>query len=235
MGSSIWNNNWNEAFNAIAIKHYCSTDASHNIQHIRRVARVARYLAETEGACLDIVMPAAWLHDIVETDKGSWQARSQASVLSAQKSRELLQGLGYPDEGNYAAIFHAIEAHSFSANIPAKTIEAMVVQDADRLDALGAIGLIRMAITGGRLQTPYLYCEDDLSGENRDLDDSRFLFDHLWKKLFKLPDKLKTESARRIALDRIETMNAFLTAFASELNAPGACELPPIESMTSHH
>jgi uncharacterized protein len=233
MDSRIWNNSWNETFNALAIKHYCSSDASHNIQHIHRVVKLAHHIALSEGACLDVVMPAAWLHDIVEADKGSWKARAQASVLSAEKSNQFLHNLGYPDKGNYAAISHAIEAHSFSANIPAKTIEAMVVQDADRLDALGAIGLIRMAISGGRLQTPYLYCEHDLSGENRDLDDSRFLFDHLWKKLFTLPDRLNTESAKRLALDRVDTMRVFLKAFTNELEVPGSHALSHVASITS--
>lgn len=225
MGSRNWNDSWNFKFNTLATKQYCTSDASHNIQHIRRVVSLAQYLAINEGADLDVVMPAAWLHDIVAADKSSFQARSQASGLSAERSSEFLYELGYPDEGNYAAIHHAIEAHSFSANIPTRTVEAMVVQDADRLDALGAIGLMRMAITGGRLQTPYLYCDDDLSGERRTLDDSQFLFDHLWQKLFTLPQRLKTESAKRLASDRVNTMNTFLMAFSSELNASSSIEM----------
>jgi uncharacterized protein len=217
MNTCVWNNQWNTTFDSLAIEKYRESDAAHDIYHVRRVVNLTYFLAQEEKANLDIALPAAWLHDIVKVDKKSWEARTQASRLSASYAQELLTHLDYPDEGRHSAISHAIETHSFSANISPETIEAMIVQDADRLDALGAIGVLRMAVTGGTSKTPYLYCADDIFGENRFLDDETFICDHLWKKLLKLPEKLHTSAAKHIAHERLATMKIFINALAAEV------------------
>src|SRR5688500_4425949 len=114
-------------------------DAAHDREHIRRVVSTARQLSAAEGADLAVVVPAAWLHDCVVVPKDSPQ-RSQASTLAARAATQFLRGIGYP-ETHLTAIEHAIAAHSFSAAIQPRTVEARVVQDADRLDAIGAIGV----------------------------------------------------------------------------------------------
>ncbi len=114
-------------------------DPSHDILHVERVVSVAKKLAREEGAKLEVVIPAAYLHDCVYISKTDAR-RSQASRISADHAMELLKGWNYPAEF-LPAVHHAIAAHSFSAKIPPETIEAKVVQDADRLDAMGAVGL----------------------------------------------------------------------------------------------
>ncbi len=126
------------------------TDAAHDVEHLRRVAAVARRIAADEGAALEVVIPAAWLHDCVYVAKDS-PDRARASQLSAEHAVLLLSGWGYPSSW-YEGIVHAIEAHSFSAAIPARTIEARVVRDADRLDAIGAVG--ESQLTAGPCVTP---------------------------------------------------------------------------------
>ncbi|MFN8945974.1 MAG: HD domain-containing protein [Pseudobdellovibrionaceae bacterium] len=105
-------------------------DPSHDILHVKRVVGLAKKIGTAERANLDIVIPAAYLHDCVYISKVD-ERRSRASQISADKAIGLLREWHYPDEF-YSPIHHAISAHSFSAKIPVKTIEAKVVQDADR-------------------------------------------------------------------------------------------------------
>src|ERR1017187_3954154 len=116
-------------------------DPSHDILHVKRVVAIAKKLSLEENANLEVVVPAAYLHDCVYISKTD-QRRSQASRISADRAIELLKDWKYSEE-LFPAIHHAISAHSFSANIPPETIEAQVVQDADRIDAMGAIGIFR--------------------------------------------------------------------------------------------
>lgn len=194
-----------------------AADAAHDMAHIRRVVAAARKLATTEGAELAVVMPAAWLHDCVIVPKDS-PDRARASGLAAETARAWLAEQGYP-ERHLDAIAHAIEAHSFSAGIPPETPEARVVQDADRLDALGAIGLARCLATGvamgGRI-----YDEADPFARQRPLDDRRFSIDHLPNKLLKLPATMQTDAGRAEAHRRAEALTAFLIQLADELGLP---------------
>ena len=126
-------------------------DPAHDFLHFSRVVALAKKLCLEEKAKWEVVVPAAWLHDFVIIPKND-PRREMASRLSAEKAIEFLKTLSYPAE-YYPEIAHAIEAHSFSANIEAKTLEAKIVQDADRLDGLGAIGLARCFITAGILRS----------------------------------------------------------------------------------
>ncbi|WP_343390237.1 HD domain-containing protein [Candidatus Amarobacter glycogenicus] len=122
-------------------------DVAHDAAHVRRVVAGAVRLAEIEGAEMAVVFPAAWLHDCVIVLKDS-ALRSQASRLAAETAVTFLRAQQYPPQ-YLEAIAHAIAAHSFSAGIAPQTIEAKVVQDADRLDALGAVGMARTFMVGG--------------------------------------------------------------------------------------
>jgi len=126
-------------------------DPAHDINHVRRVVRSARQFAAAENAELEIVIPAAWLHDCVAVAKDS-PDRAKASTMAASRAIQLLRDMAYPEQ-HYAAIGHAIEAHSFSAGITPTTLEAKVVQDADRIDAIGAIGTARCMMVAGVLKS----------------------------------------------------------------------------------
>ena len=109
-------------------------DAAHDLPHVRRVVAWARRLGAAEGADLGVVVPAAWLHDCVTVSK-SHPDRARASRIAADEGTAWLRAAGYPPD-RLAAVAHAIEAHSFTAGIAPESVEARVVQDADRLDAL---------------------------------------------------------------------------------------------------
>jgi uncharacterized protein len=200
-------------------------DSAHDLSHIRRVVKTARDIAQREGGALEIVVPAAWLHDLVVVPKSS-PDRARASRLSAEAANALLEKMEYPSEW-LAAIAHAIAAHSFSAGIEPETLEARIVQDADRLDALGAIGLARCFATAGALGTA-LYCESDPFASNRELDDRRWALDHLPKKLLRVADSMKTKTGTSLARERAEFLRLFLQQMARELpEALGKDDAPP--------
>lgn len=205
---------WEEIFKNFLVSQ-SSGDAAHSEDHIFRVVRNAKRLAIEESATLEIVIPAAWLHDCVTVAKTS-SLRTQASKLCADKASELLKEWGY-ESGLIPRIAHAIHAHSFSAQIIPETIEAKVVQDADRLDAIGAIGLSRCLMLGGELRKPLLHPLDPFC-EHREPDDSLYVIDHLYKKLFKLEEMMQTAAGRREAQRRTEVLRRFASDLKSEIS-----------------
>jgi uncharacterized protein len=200
---------WETQF-AQFIQREAPADAAHDLEHIRRVVANARVLAAQEQADLAVVLPAAWLHDCVSIAKDS-PLRAQASTLAGRAAVEFLQNIGYPAQ-HLPAIQHAIEAHSFSANITPQTREAQVVQDADRLDSLGAIGLARCLILSGAMGRR-LYDPIEPFPAARPLDEQRNAIDHFYAKLFQLADRMTTAAGRAAAAQR----TAFLHAFADQL------------------
>jgi uncharacterized protein len=189
-------------------------DPAHDFLHFKRVVRTATQLCAEEKAKVEVVLPAAWLHDFVIIPKND-PRRKQASQLSASAAIQFLAEIGYPDK-YFSDIRHAIEAHSFSANIETKTLEAQIVQDSDRLDGLGAIGIARCFATAGLLKRPF-YSEIDPFCLDRLVDDSQFTIDHFYAKLFKTAETLKTKSGRTEGISRVEKMKRYLTDLSSEI------------------
>ena len=175
-------------------------DPAHDLAHFKRVVVMAKRIAEAEGANMDIVVPAAWLHDLVIVPKSD-PRRSQASRMSGEAAIQFLEEIGYPRE-HHAQIAHAIEAHSFSANIEPRSKEAAVVQDADRLDGIGAIGVARCFATAGLMKRAF-YSSDDPFCETRTPDDKQFTIDHFYVKLFKTAETLKTAAGREEGKRRV--------------------------------
>jgi uncharacterized protein len=204
---------WLHTFDEKARELYPTTDPSHDVLHIRRVVATALKLSREEGADPMVVLPAAYFHDFVNVPKAD-PRRAQASALSAEAGLRYLRDVGYPAQ-YLSAIGHAIEAHSFSANIACETVEAMVVQDADRLDSLGAIGIARCVTTSALMARPY-YHEHDFFGENRPLDDKNYAVDHFYVKLFRIAETLQTTSARAEGERRVAFMKEYLRQLRSE-------------------
>jgi len=182
--------------------------------HLTRVVSTALRLAHEEGASLDVVMPAAWLHDCVHVPVTS-PDRPRASVMAGDEAVALLTRVGYP-AALFDAVHHAIAAHSFSAKITPRTVEAQVVQDADRLDAIGAIGIARCLMLGGQLGR-VLYDPDDPFAEQRPPDDTVSSLDHFYTKLLTLAGTMQTASGKREAVRRTDFMTAYLQQLRSEI------------------
>jgi uncharacterized protein len=205
---------WTSRFASFLDAQYRDADAAHDRAHVERVVTTARRLARAEDATLEVVVPAAWLHDCVVLSKDA-PDRAQASRRAAEAARGFLGEAGYPD-GWIAPVAHAIAAHSFSGDVAPDTTEAKVVQDADRLDALGAVGLARCFMVAGALGNA-LYDPDDPFCENRPPDDATYAIDHFYAKLLRLPDSMQTDAGREAAERRAQFLRTYLDRLAEEI------------------
>lgn len=195
-------------------------DGAHDLNHLERVwGNAMRLLSSLPEADSLVVMAACYLHDLVNLPKSD-PNRMNASRLSATQAKLQLTELGFPSV-RLPAVIHAIEAHSFSAGIPPETIEAKVVQDSDRLDALGAVGLARVFHIGGQLGRALAHESDPLA-ERRALDDIRYTLDHIENKLLALPSTMKTDQGRQLAETRAMLLIQFRDQFVSEWMGAGA-------------
>jgi uncharacterized protein len=154
------------------------------------------------------------LHDCVPTEKNS-PLRAQASRLSAEKAARVLSELDWPHP-KVEAVAHAVAAHSFSAGIEPLTLEAKTLQDADRLDAIGMLGVARCFYVAGRMGSA-LYDPLDAHALERPLDDRRYALDHFRAKLLKLASGFRTVTGARLARLRHERLQRFLDEFADEI------------------
>ncbi len=191
-------------------------DPAHDLAHLDRVWSNAQSIAD-EQTDMQVLLAACYLHDLVNLPKND-PNRHLASRQSAQESEPILGNLGF-DAASIRASQHAIEAHSFSANIPPRTPEARILRDADRLDALGAIGIARTFVVAGALGRD-LYDPDDPFADARALDDLKFSLDHWKVKLLTLPADMLTSAGRALAQERVSQMLGFLDAFADEIGHP---------------
>jgi len=189
------------------------TDPAHDLAHLDRVWVNAQAIADDQTD-MPVLLAASYLHDLVNLSKDD-PDRHLASRRSAEESEPILGKIGYsPDQ--IRAIQHAIEAHSFSANITPETSEACILRDADRLDALGAIGIARNFSVSGALGRS-LYDPADPFAARRQLDDLAFSIDHWKVKLLALPKDMLTEGGAALARKRTQRMIRFLEEFAEEV------------------
>lgn len=206
--------NFEEIF-AEKIKSVLGTkDPAHDLTHVRRVVTAAKKLAVIESAKIEVVVPAAWLHDLVNLSKDHPQ-RKLGSKMAADEAVLFLKNVHYPEK-YLDGIHHAICAHSFSSGISPETIEAKIVQDADRLDALGAIGLARLFSISTQMHRPF-YDENDPFAERRDPDDKKFGIDHIYIKLKKISMTMNTKSAQIEAERRFNYINDYIQELKTEI------------------
>lgn len=200
---------------ALAVLWQGQSDAAHDIAHLRRVWGNCQKIARAEGgADMQVLMAGAYLHDLVNLPKDA-PNRREASRLSAEAAVAWLRDTSFPKD-KLEAVAHAIAAHSFSAGITPETHEARILQDADRLEALGAIGLARMFAVSG-LMGGQLYDPEDPLAQHRPLDDKAYALDHLEVKLFPLVETMQTTTGREIAEERADWVAAFRSRLLREI------------------
>ena len=196
------------------VKKRLENDSSHDFEHTMRVYKNAQKICKKEKANEKLVLSAALLHDIVSYPKSDKRSKT-SSIESAKKSKKILEKLDFTKK-EITIISDAIKDHSFSQNKIPKTIEGKILQDADRLDALGAIGIARVFATGGSLKRPF-YNIDDPFCKRRIPDDHTWTIDHFFAKLFKLESLMNTKSGKAEAKKRTRILKEFLNQLKQEL------------------
>ncbi len=198
---------------------YPDNDPAHGFDHVLRVLALAERIARAEGADLEIVRAAALLHDVGREEEAR-TGRCHAQ-LSAARAREILRG--HPPE-RVEAVAEAIAAHRFREGTPPRTLEAQVLYDADKLDAIGAVGVARACVCAGMRgdpiwgEVPEGYAERPPEAGQRDgwqgvhTPVHEFAF-----KLVRLRDTLFTPTGRRMAEERHRFMVAFFQRLEQEV------------------
>jgi uncharacterized protein len=194
---------------------YEDADPAHDFSHILRVYRNARFIGEREGADIEVLLLAALLHDAGSGSKMAKGAKAESVSRSLNIVEDFLIKKGIA-EGVRKKVLYAIEVHSFSRGIVPATLEARVLQDADRLDAMGAIGIARVFLTGGSLKRE-LYNPKDPFCRSREPNDERWNLDHFYRKLLKLELGMHTETARAMAKERSTVMRRYLSDLQKEI------------------
>ena len=201
---------------------YQNADPVHDFSHIERVYRMSERLAKAEGADLEIVHAAALLHDAEGTAPGS-AARLEHHLRSAAFAGEILKAEGWPED-RIAAVQHCIRAHRLRDDRePPATIEAKCIFDADKLDVLGAIGAVRVALYATLAGTP-LYTVPSAHFLETGLEAPGELHSAYHEYLFKLRNvekRLFTETARALAHERGLYLKDFFEQLIAEIN--GEC------------
>ncbi len=188
---------------------------AHDFLHVLRVTESARQIGRIEQANLDVVVPAALLHELFNYPKGHPLSHLSGEVC-AEHAADLLRQYQCPSP-LIEPICDCIRTHAFSRGLVPGTIEGKILQDADRLDAIGAIGIARCFATCAEMGVPF-YNQDDPFCDSREPDDKRWGLDHFCRKLLRIAEGLHTATAREIAIDRIRIMEAFLTQLGQEIN-----------------
>lgn len=195
-------------------KRLARNDSAHDFEHITRVLKNATMIARKERASIRMITAAVLLHDIVSYPKSDPRSKNSSSE-SAEKSRNILQKYGFSQD-EIDIISDAIRDHSFSRGVTPKTLEGKILQDADRLDALGAIGIARTFAVGGAENRPF-YNNDDPFCIKRSPDDKSWTLDHFYKKLLLLEKTMNTKTGKTEARKRIKIMKKFLDELKKEI------------------
>jgi uncharacterized protein len=190
---------------------------AHDFEHIIRVYKNAEMISKQEESVdLDIVLAAALLHDLVVYPKGSSKTINSADDSAEIAKKILLEYKNYPKE-KIEKVADAIRTHSYSKRLVPETLEGKILQDADRLDAIGAIGIARTFSVGGSENRSLYNPTDPFCESERQLDDTQWTLDHIKKKLMILKNSMHTKTAKKIAEERTEFMELFLNQLRKEI------------------
>ncbi len=199
---------------------YPPSDPVHGFDHIERVYRMAQRLAVETGADLEIVSTAALLHDAEGSHAQDDAARHEHQHSSAGFARQLLLEEGW-QEARIEAVLHCIRAHRFrDEREQPQTLEAKVLFDADKLDAIGAIGVARAIAFSLQAGQP-VYNQPSrkfLETGRLESGEAHTAYHEYLFKLGKIKDRLYTSPARRIAEGRHRAMVHFFEQLAAEID-----------------
>ncbi|SRR5581483_1412111 len=190
-------------------------DPAHDFHHVLRVYKNAELIGRREGADMEVLLTAALLHDLIVYPKGSAK-RSKSADDSADMAEKILHNYGYSQD-RIDKICYCIRTHSYSKKLMPSTLEGKILQDADRLDALGAIGIARTFSVGGSENRMFYNPADPFCKSRREPDDKQCTLDHFQAKLLKLKNSMHTQTARDMAQERANFMELFIEQLQKEI------------------
>jgi uncharacterized protein len=192
--------------------------AGHDVTHTIRVHELCLRIGKEEKADLLVVQAAALLHDIGR-GREQLDPKVDHAEASAEMAKKLLVDCHFPEE-KIPKVLHAIRVHRFSRQKVPQTLEAKILQDADRIDISGAIG-VAMSFAYGGAKNMELYDNDDPLAKNRKLDDSKYVLDHFQTKLLRLGETMHTVTATHLIRRRKEFLTSFMSQFVKEIDQTG--------------
>jgi len=197
------------------IKHYFEKAGSHSFGHTERVYNIAIRIANSEEADLSIVKTAALLHDIGRNKEENGEIECHAED-GAEIAKEILGGTEFPKD-KISSVIECIKKHRYSKGLDAETTEEKIIQDADRLDALGAICIARVFHYNGKKGRP-IY-DPKIKPKEVYTSDAETAFNHFYEKILKIkPETFKTKEAQKIATSRYGFIEKFVNEFEMEWN-----------------
>jgi uncharacterized protein len=199
-----------ERLKKIAKNKLSNNDPAHDFEHVMRVYRNAEKICKTENGNKKLILSAVLLHDIVKIKN-----RKDSALKSAKLSEKLLKENYFLDD-EIRIISNAIKEHSFSKGKLPSTNEGKILQDADRLDAIGAIGLARVFSFSGSNSRPFYDPKDPFS-KKRVVNDNKWALDHFFEKLLLLEGKMNTKTGKILAKKRTKILKIFLKEIKNEI------------------
>jgi len=191
-------------------------DPSHDGNHALQVLKNVEQLAAKEGGDLDVLIPAALLHDVVIYAKNDPKS-DDAPAESAELTKEILTELPAYPQDKITLVMEVIAGCSFNKTETPKTLEGKILCDADKLEATGAVSIMRTFSSGGQMNRP-LYHRTDPFAENRTANAKEQSLDLFYERLLIAKDRLHTETAKQIAEQRTDILHNFLEQLKKELN-----------------
>ncbi len=199
---------------------YTDEDPVHDFDHILRVYRMAEKLAVLENADIEIVQAAALLHDASGSSQHDAEKRSKHQHASAEFASEVLTAEAWSSD-RIEKVQHCIRAHRFRDNSETpQTIEAKIIFDADKLDAIGAVGIARVIAFSARTPRPFYSAPSEQFLKSGVLEDGELhtsYHEHLFK-LSRIKDRMLTASGRKIAEERHQYLDEFFQRLIAEWN-----------------
>lgn len=190
-------------------------DVSHDFDHAMRVLSNAERIAKDEGGDLNIIFPAALFHDIIVYPKNH-PNKHKSQEESAESAEKILNSFGNFPQTKIEKVKTCILECSFSKGIVPKMLESQILQDADGLEATGAISIMRTYSSTGQMKRPFYNIEDPFC-KNRTPDAAKFALDLFYERLLKVAERMHTKTAKKIAKRRTDFLITFLKEFELEL------------------
>lgn len=203
-----------EQIKAFAARCFSHARGSHDWEHSQRVHNLCMHIGQVEGADLKALEIAAYLHDVGRSCEDESKGGVCHAERGAEMARDLLAEYSIAEEQK-ANIIHSIRTHRFRGNHQPETLEARVLFDADKLDAIGAVGIARAFLfageVGAKLHNPHVEPEDTEPYTEEDTGYREYRL-----KLSRIKDRMLTAEGRRMAEERHRFMETFFQRFTQE-------------------